>query len=342
MDVDPRAPDDVAAALRGWAAQRFGDPVRVVGAPSAIGAGFDSFIHLVELAGDGLPTAWHQPLVVRLLPSVDRVEQAHREAAVQGWCAERGFPAPSVLAVLAPDELFGLPAQVMERAPGTTMLAALSARPWRAFALVRQLAGTQLALHALPLDGWPCSTDPEELVDKRLALPRRVASQLADPDLTAAVERATALTAAAAAGPVVVCHGDFHPLNVMVDGDRASVIDWTDAGLGPREADVSRTRLLFYIAAIAANSPLERTALRVAGPRLAGRYLRAYEAGVPLDRRRLTTWEALHALHGWAQVRMLHAGGFEGESSSEQGRVPVEVGDFLRARFEAAIDCHTP
>ena len=36
-------------------------------------------------------------------------------------------------------------------------------------------------------------------------------------------------------GPHVVCNGDFHPLNVMVDGDRASVIDWTDAGLGPRQ-----------------------------------------------------------------------------------------------------------
>jgi aminoglycoside phosphotransferase (APT) family kinase protein len=342
MDVDPRAPTAVAAALRGWAARRFGDPVTVVETPTAIGAGFDSYIHLVELAGEGLPPAWRQPLVVRLLPSVDRVEQAHREAVVQGWCAEQGFPAPTVLTVLAPDELFGLPAQVMERAPGTTMLAALSARPWRAFALVRQLAGVQRALHALPLDGWPCSTEPQELVDKRLALPRRVAPEVGDPALTAAVARAATLTATASAGPLVVCHGDFHPLNVMVDGDRASVIDWTDAGLGPREADVARTRLIFHIAAIAANSPVERAALRVAGPRLAGRYLRAYEAGAPLDPRRLTAWEALHALHGWSQVRMLHAGGFEGSSSSDQGRVPAAVGDFLRARFEAAVGCHTP
>jgi aminoglycoside phosphotransferase (APT) family kinase protein len=136
----------------------------------------------------------------------------------------------------------------------------------------------------------------------------------------------------------VVCHGDFHPLNVMVDGERASVIDWTDAGLGPREADVSRTLLLFHIAAIAAGSAVERVALRVAGPRLAGRYRRAYETGAPLDPRRLRAWEALHALHGWSQVRMLH----DGASSSEPARIPPEVGDFLQARFEATVDCHTP
>jgi aminoglycoside phosphotransferase (APT) family kinase protein len=169
-----------------------------------------------------------------------------------------------------------------------------------------------------------------------------VAAELGEPDLAAGVERATALTTVAAGGPAVVCHGDFHPLNVMVDGDRASVIDWTDAGLGPREADVSRTLLLFHIAAIAAGSSVERVALRVAGPRLAGRYRRAYEAGTPLDPERLRAWGALHSLHGWSQVRMLHAGGFDGASSSEQGRIPLEVGDFLQARFEAAVDCHTP
>ena len=135
----------------------------------------------------------------------------------------------------------------------------------------------------------------------------------------------------------MVCHGDFHPLNVVVDGEGATVIDWTDAGLGPREADVSRTLLLFHIAAIAASGAVERTALRIAGPRLAGRYRRAYESASALDDERMRAWEALHALHGWAQVLTLHAGGFEGESSSEQGRIPASVGDFLRGRFDAAM-----
>jgi hypothetical protein len=36
-------------------------------------------------------------------------------------------------------------------------------------------------------------------------------------------------------------------------------------------------------------------------------------------------------------VATLHAGGFSGESSSEPGRVPLEVGDFLRGRFESAL-----
>ena len=141
----------------------------------------------------------------------------------------------------------------------------------------------------------------------------------------------------AMAGPVVVCHGDFHPLNVMVDGDDASVIDWTDAGLGPREADVARTALLFHVARIAASSPIERQALRLAGPWLSKRYLRTYRAGAPLDEERMRVWEVLHGVHGWAQVEMLHAGGFDGASSAEASSIPLEVGEFLERMVERRL-----
>lgn len=171
IEVDPRDPVAVAEALRGWAATRFAGDVSVVGTPSSVGAGFDSHIHLVQLAGDALPPTWRAPLVVRLLPTVDRVAQSQREAEVQGWCAAHGYVSPAVLAVFAPDELFGLPAQVMERAPGTTVLDALKARPWRAGALVDQLADLQLRLHAMDVTGWPGSTDPAVLAAQRLSLP---------------------------------------------------------------------------------------------------------------------------------------------------------------------------
>jgi aminoglycoside phosphotransferase (APT) family kinase protein len=337
-DVDPRDPEAVAERLRGWVTARFGGQVAVVGQPGSVGAGFDSYIHLVQLAGDELPAPWRDPLVVRLLPSVDRVAQSQREAEVQTWCAGRGYAAPAVLAVLAPDEVFGLPAQVMERAPGTTALDALKARPWRARALVDQLVDLQLRLHALDTSGWPGPAEPAALVAQRLSLPRRVAVEREDADLAAALQQAERLLPLATSGTAVICHGDFHPLNVVVDGSSASVIDWTDAGMGPREADVSRTLLLFNVAAIAATSSIERIVLRAAGPRLAGRYRRVYEQGAALDPARMRAWEALHALHGWSQILMLHGGGFEGDSSSDgqRGRVPVELATYLRRRFDAA------
>ncbi len=195
-----------------------------------------------------------------------------------------------------------------------------------------------LALHALPTDGWPEGTvSGASLVDQRLGLPRRVTAELDRPELADALRRAEGLSDDAMSGPQVVCHGDFHPLNVVVAGDRAAVIDWTDAGLGPREADVARTTLLFHIASIAAGSRVERVALRIAGPRLARRYRRTYEGDAPLDAGRLRTWSVLHAVHGWAQVEMLHSGGFDGSSSAEAGRIPISVGTFLQRQIQDAL-----
>ena len=335
--VDPRDAAAIAERLRGWAATRFAGEVHVAGTPTSVVAGFDSYIHLVQLAGDALPPAWRASLVVRLLPTVDRVAQSQREANVQGWCADHGYPAPQVLAVLAPDDLFGLPAQVMERAPGSTALDALKARPWRAGALLDQMAALQLRLHAMDATGWPGPADPTVLAQQRLSLPRRVAADPARTDVAAALRRAEDLLPVATSGPAVICHGDFHPLNVMVDGASCAVIDWTDAGLGPREADVARTLLLFHVAAIAAGSSVERIALRAIGPWLARRYGRTYEEGAALDPDRMRAWEGLHALHGWSQVVTLHAGGFEDASSSDAGRVPPGLIDYLRGRFEAAL-----
>jgi aminoglycoside phosphotransferase (APT) family kinase protein len=333
MPVDPRDSPAVAAAVAARGAEMLYTPVMVVGTPAPIGGGLDSYIHAVELAGGGLPPWWERPLVVRLLPSVDRLEQAHREAAVQSWADEHGYPVPSVLAVIEPGDRLPLPTQVMERAPGGPMIEALTSRPWRIPALVRQLAELAARLHALPVDGWPAPPDGANLAQRRLGLPHVVVEHLDRPELAAALERADALVDAAMTGPLVPCHGDFHPLNVVVDGDgHAAVIDWTDAGLGPREADVSRTALLFNVAWIVASSAVERVALRTIGPRLERRYRQAYAALAPVDPMQIARWSILHTIHGWAQVEMLHAGGFEGESSASPDSVPGDVAPFLRAR----------
>jgi aminoglycoside phosphotransferase (APT) family kinase protein len=338
--VDPRDPNAVGEALRGWVSERFASQASLVGVPNAVGGGFDSFIHFVQLAGSGLPDAWRLPLVVRIVPSVDRTDRAQFEAATQTWAADAGYPAPRVLAVLAPEELLGLPTQIIERVPGVTMLDALKRRPWRARAFVDQLAALQLQLHGLDPSTWPQDVVPTALAHVRLSLTRRAVATLGDPALASALERAEALVPRCFdGGDRVLCHGDFHPLNVMVEGPTANVIDWTDAGIGPREADVSRTALLFEVASIAADNAFERAVLRATGPRLARRFRGQYSAVAPLDADRMRCWEALHALHGWAQVQMLHAGSFADASSSDgnEQRVPLELATWLQRRFEASI-----
>ncbi|MDT4868012.1 Phosphotransferase enzyme family protein [compost metagenome] len=71
-----------------------------------------------------------------------------------------------------------------------------------------------------------------------------------------------------------LCHGDFHPFNIMVDGDRLGIIDWLDATIGPPEADIARTYLL--------------VALHL--PEVAERYLAAMTDDLTMDLRRVMDW----------------------------------------------------
>lgn len=44
-----------------------------------------------------------------------------------------------------------------------------------------------------------------------------------------------------------VCHGDFHPANIIITDDAPYIIDWAHATQGNASADVARTYLLFWM-----------------------------------------------------------------------------------------------
>src|SRR4051812_12322868 len=125
-----RDSDAVAAAIAEWAVDRFDGPVEVIAA-SALTGGLDNFVHAFRLDGDALPPEWKAELVARVSPAADRIAIARTEAEIQNWCAESGYPAARVLALLDNNWRLGVPAQIAERAPGTTMLDAMTSSPTR-------------------------------------------------------------------------------------------------------------------------------------------------------------------------------------------------------------------
>lgn len=331
--TSPSTPEVVAAGLAGWLEQRFEGPVTVVGTPSANTGGFDSAIYFVQFSGVGLPAEWRQPLVVRVKPRRESIGVARLEAACHDWLAEHRYPVPRILEVLEPDVVTSLPTQVMVRAPGRMLVDAVKHEPRTMRRRLHQLAGLQADLHRLPVDGFP---DIDGLVDRRLSLPRRTAEELDDAALSDALGQVERLVPRLRSAAPTVCHGDFHPLNVLVDGTSASVIDWSDAGVGDRHGDVARTLLLFELAAIAATGRVERSVLGVAGPIVAKRYRRAYERELPLDPERLALWRPAHLIHAWAQTVGAHAGRFD-DDGGLAARLPDGLLEGLQRRFAAAI-----
>ncbi len=252
---------------------------------------------------------------------------------MQRWCDRAGYPVARVLMVGLPGDGFTLPLQVMHRVPGDPMLAAITRRPWQVRTRLHELAALQARLHRLDPAGFP--EQPAGLAAAKLALAEGWAATLRDPELDRACRRFRAYVDDLDRGPRAVCHGDFHPLNVVVGPAGAVVLDWTDAGLGDPAGDVARTVMLLRVAGIAASSTVERAALRAIGPGLARAYLAAYRADGVLDDDRFARWTSLHVLHGWAQVSALHAG-LVG-TDAERERVPEALSPWLARRFAESM-----
>jgi aminoglycoside phosphotransferase (APT) family kinase protein len=85
-----------------------------------------------------------------------------------------------------------------------------------------------------------------------------------------------------------ICHGDYHPGNILVTGQGEVVIDWIDATLGNPLADVARTTVLLLgaIETDQIRDPWHKAAIRI----LHAIYLRRYFALCPHGKREYAQW----------------------------------------------------
>lgn len=342
--VDPADPIEVGDGLLDYLRRELGDDhLTFLAAPTSAGDGMSTFIWFFQLRGSALRNAWSAPLVLRLHAHQNEVEVNDREAAVQRFVAERGYPAPDPLVVCSDldpaTNPFELPFTIMPRAPGRLVLRQVTARPGAAPSLLRRMAGLQLRLHALPLEGCPLPYD-RPLVDSLLERLERMQTEGGWADLAPTLEWLRAHAEVVRDERPVLGHNDFHPLNIMVaDDGRMTVIDWTDAAIGDRHYDVARSLVLFWVASIAADTAAERIALRSARSTLARIYRTAYEKGYALDDRRLTYWQVVHLFRGQMQVLELHQpSGPDRSRTAAAQQIPLDLASRLGERVTRLQD----
>jgi aminoglycoside phosphotransferase (APT) family kinase protein len=271
--------------------------------PVRLGGGFWAEILVFRL--DGATPPFAGDLVAKIMPSCLHGE---REALVQSAVSERGYPAPTVLAYGAGPQRADGCYFVMPRVEGAPPLSAVTPSalirsvPSLALRLPNLLAELAVRLHQLdpaPLRtalasqaGWPVDVD-DLVTDLATA-----AEQLADAELGDAIRTLLAHRPEPESRNVI-CHGDFHPLNIIVGPSGATVVDWTGARLGPPAFDVAFTALLL------AHPPIEVSPTLAYPLGLAGRWLaRRFVAGYRRQAR-AAGWELSAAEFSW--YTRLHA-----------------------------------
>jgi aminoglycoside phosphotransferase (APT) family kinase protein len=189
----------------------------------------------VELVGRGRTAdvfAFGNGRVVKVFHAdVPRVT-IDREASVARALSAVQLSVPRFEGVIQVDGRDGL---VFERVTGPSMLSVLAQAPWRVVPLAQLLANVHWRIHAERATGLPRQRDYVSNAIRAAALPeaRKIAAlsclaELPDNDR--------------------VCHGDFHPDNVVLTSRGPVVIDWLTAVRGEPAGDVARTLLLLRYA----------------------------------------------------------------------------------------------
>ncbi|HEY5625085.1 MAG TPA: phosphotransferase [Dehalococcoidia bacterium] len=280
--------------------------IEVIEGPDRYLAGLDTYVYGIRFAGD-VPPEWIAPLVLRVYPSPEQVQKAEREAAIQRFVADQGFPAPRPLLVDTSCQPFGLPFMLMERVPGPSAVDRFK-NPLKIRSTVRAMAAMQARLHLLPIDGCPLPYE-SPLVDRLLAPSRDLIQRFRPPGLDSPLAWLEEHASIVRNEDVALVHNDFHPLNIQAEGDRMSLLDWPDAAIGDRHSDVARTLAVFWLAAPLEKSLAGRTVLGALRRYIVPLYLREYRRHLPLDDRRLRYWGALHAFAEWVLISVMqHAG----------------------------------
>jgi Ser/Thr protein kinase RdoA (MazF antagonist) len=220
--------------------------------------------------------------IVKVMRSVNQEPQVRREATALQALADRQHLAPAFVEVT---EVSGRPALVSERVQGDDLLARLSRKPW----LVLNVPGTLGRAHA----AMHSHEAPGTLPDLRDELGRHIESAKALPGNFAAdaLGRLRKLPAGDR-----LCHGDFHPANVLGTLDTPVIIDWGDASRGAAAADVARTLLLLRMGELPPGTSAPMRALTAVGRGLlARRYLAVYRRRAVEKPPQLNDWLVVRA-----------------------------------------------
>jgi len=218
-----------------------------------------------QIIGKGLTSVvyeWGEGRVLKLFEAWLPRASIEREFVATRALHDAGLSVPATYELI---ELDGRQGIVFERIAGISLFQQVQARPWRLFSAARQLAELHADLHRRPapsglrsqhqqIASWidACSWPDDEKNSARRSL-----SGLPDGS--------------------TICHGDFHPENILLTARGPVIIDWIAATRGHPLGDVARTSLLFEVANFPEDAPRHmHFLLKIARTALHATYLRRY------------------------------------------------------------------
>jgi len=186
----------------------------------------------LEIIGEGATTKIYRDgdTAIKLYVNAPS-DEADNEAKLQQFAHNAGLPVPVVYGVRKFEN--NIVALDMAYINGKPILQPKMDKEERRSA-INTLVKLQCEIHKVHAKGLPQQTDH---LWQKIKRTQRLEESLK--------ENLLSLLARIGDNYEYLCHGDFHPLNVLYDGNKHWIIDWVDAVAGNPLADACRTYLIF-------------------------------------------------------------------------------------------------
>jgi aminoglycoside phosphotransferase (APT) family kinase protein len=292
---NPAYAGDVAAALQSYFRARLGlSNLALAELPVAFLNGWETHSYHFRLQSpEKLPSTFARPLTVRIYCNSAGLPRARREFVVQHHLYQLQYPVAEPLLLEEDCSYFGGPFLIMAEVCGPALLQSLLRRPWKIIRGPVEMAIVHVRLHQLPTEGFPAL--PGCLLTRRLD---EMAAAIRDHGLSGLRFGFDWLFLNRPDQPQdpKIVHLDFHPLNLIEEKNRSLVVlDWNEADLGDRHADVGTTLMLMDCLPGVKAMHLQRLLLRTGRFYFVHKYLSTYRRHLPLDEHKLSYYRALAA-----------------------------------------------
>lgn len=156
-----------------------------------------------------------------------------QEFKINSQVQKTGLPVPKTIDIVEVDGRKGI---IYQSISGSSMLKQISTKPWTLKKEAHRLAELHLAIHRYSVSNLP---------EQKLNLENEISSA----DLLSAHSREMILEVLGRLPDHhQLCHGDFHPDNILLSPAGPVIIDWMTGSSGEPLADVARTLILLRVA----------------------------------------------------------------------------------------------
>lgn len=228
--------------------------------------------------------AWDDATVVKLSRWPDGTASMETESAALSAARAAGVRVPAPRGLVTHD---GRPGLLLERLAGDDLLGIAERQPWRVWELGRLTGRLHAALAATPA--------PAQLRNLKDAIRDDLQASAAIPERARA--RVLAVFEALPEGDRL-CHGDFHPGNIILTADGPVIIDFPNATRGDASADFARSQVLLEAGAPPPDTGLwGRILVRIGRKLMLWAYRSGYRSAATIDDATVDRWRVIAIAH---------------------------------------------